>query len=368
LSHHLLFLYLKAFSITGGIEKVNRVLLKALYEMQLQQLWTVTAASPYATTANEKYFPDKQLIGFGGSRWRFMLAMVFRALRPDMLFVAHINLAPAARLLKWKYPDMKIVAIAHGIEVWREMSGIKKWLLRHADRIITVSQFTKTKLIDVQGIEAGKIAVLPNCLDPYFKPPVQLGKPEYLLQRHALQPEQKVLLTITRLSAGEAYKGYDNILRCIPNLLRHWPDLTYIIGGKYDSTEKKRLDGIIAELGIEKNVQIIGFVSDEELTDYYCLADVFVMPSKKEGFGLVFIEAMACGTPAIGGNLDGSVEALQPGVLGQAVNPDDTAELTAAIQSTLNARPDVCELQQKVLERYDYRHYSTQLTHILQEV
>ena len=85
---------------------MNRVLLKALYEMQLQQLWAVTAASPYATTANEKYFPDKQLIGFGGSRWRFMLAMVFRALRPDMLFVAHINLAPAARLYNSRFTNI----------------------------------------------------------------------------------------------------------------------------------------------------------------------------------------------------------------------------------------------------------------------
>lgn len=368
MSHHLLFLYLKAFSITGGIEKVNRVLLRALYEMQLQQVFTVTAASPYATTSNEKYFPNKQLAGYGGSRWRFMLAMLFRAFRPDLLFVAHINLAPAARLLKWKYPDMKIVAIAHGIEVWKEMAGMKKWLLRHADRVITVSQFTKTKLIDVQGINAGKIAVLPNCLDPYFKPPTQFGKPEYLLQRHSLHGKQKVLLTITRLSAWEAYKGYDNILHCLPNLLDQWPDLVYIIGGKYDLAEKKRLDAIIAELRIEKNVQIIGFVADEELTDYYCLADVFVMPSKKEGFGLVFIEAMACGTPAIGGNLDGSVEALQPGLLGQAVNPDDTTELTTAIQYTLRAQPDAENLQRKVLERYDYQHYSTQLAHILQEI
>jgi len=336
--------------------------------MQLQQQLTVTAASPYATTANEKYFPDNQLIGFGGSRWRFMLAMLFRPMQADTLFVAHINLAPAVWLLKWRYPRMKVIAIAHGIEVWGKMSLMKKWLLRRADRLITVSQFTKDKLIHVQGIDGNKIAVLPNCLDPYFTPPARTDKPNYLLERHALDARQKTLLTITRLSAWEAYKGYDNILRCIPELTGRWPDLLYVIGGKYDATEKQRLDAIIAELGIQKNVRMIGFIPDEELTDYYCLADVFVMPSKKEGFGLVFIEAMACGTPAIGGNLDGSVEALVPGVLGQAVNPDDRTEIADAIRSALRESRDAAALQQQVMDRFNYKAYQAQFAKVIMEV
>lgn len=367
---NLLFLYLKAFSITGGIEKVNRVLLKALYEMQVRQQLHVTAASPYAVTnsANERYFPAHQLIGYGGSRWHFMFDMLFGPFKADIVFVAHINLAPAVRLLKWRYPRIKIIAIAHGIEVWGNMPRRKKWLLEKADRVLTVSRFTKEKLIEVQGINGDKIRVLPNCLDPYFEPPQELGKPVYLLERHALQPDQKVLLTITRLNSNEAYKGYDNILACIPEWRKKWPDLVYIIGGKYDDTEKQRLDNIIARLDIGANVRITGFLPDEELTDYYRLADLFVMPSKKEGFGLVFIEAMACGTPAIGGNLDGSVEALQPGILGQAVNPDNQSELCAAVSSTLCTSTDAAALQKKVLERFNYPDYQAKLAQIIQEL
>lgn len=367
---NLLFLYLKAFSITGGIEKVNRVLMKALYEMQLQQLLHVTAASPYAVTGtvNERYFPANQLIGYSGRRWRFMLAMLFGSLKVDTVFVAHINLSVAIRLLKWRRPKLKIIAIAHGIEVWGAMPRRKKWLLEKADRIITVSRFTKDKLVEVQGISADKITVLPNCLDPYFEPPQQLDKPHYLLERHGLRPDQKILLTITRLNVWEAYKGYDNILECIPELRKKWPDLVYLIGGKYEDAEKQRLDEIINRLGIAQNVRIMGFIPDEELTDYYRFADVFVMPSKKEGFGLVFIEAMACGTPAIGGNLDGSIEALQPGVLGEAVNPDDQTELCQAISSALYARRDAVDLQRKVLDRFHYDGYRTKLAKIIREV
>jgi len=83
-------------------------------------------------------------------------------------------------------------------------------------------------------------------------------------------------------------------------------------------------------------VILTGFIDESEFADYFLLADLFVLPSKKEGFGIVFIEAMAYGLPVICGNADGSIDAICNGELGKAVNADDPAELEDAITGYLD--------------------------------
>ena len=340
--------------------------MKALWEMQQQGKLQVLAASPYSTMTDARYFPENQLLGFGGQRWRFMFRMLINPPKTDVLLIGHINLAPAALLFRLRYPRMRMIVIAHGLEVWNELKGLKKWMLRSADQIISVSEFTKNTMVALQGLNPQKIVVLPNCLDPYFELPRDFHKPDYLLQRYGLQAGQKVLLTISRLNIQDGYKGYDNVLASIPALLEEYPDLQYILAGKYDDAEKERVDTIIQRLGIEKHVHIPGFIPDAELADHYRLADAFVMPSKMEGFGMVFIEAMACGTPAIGGNQDGSPEALRPGELGYTTNPDDVGEITRTIQTVLRNPKDARELQAKTLEIFGYEGYRERLEQVMQ--
>lgn len=364
LSPHVIFFFLKAFLLTGGIEKVNRVLLLALFELQQAGRLRASGLSPYSTHSNPLYFPQDQMNGYSGQRWKLMLDLLWRPFQSDLLLVGHINLAPAVRILKWRYPKMKIVLMAHGIEVWPPISGMKRWLLQHADQILAVSHYTRDRMI-AQGIPAERIDVLPNCLDPYLQAPTVLDKPAYLLERYGLKPRQKVLLTIARLSTWEGYKGYDRVLESLPALIREFPDLYYILAGKYDPAEKERLDLIITQLGVQDHVLFTGFLPDEEVADHYCLADAFVMPSKKEGFGLVFIEAMACGTPAIGGNQDGSPEALRPGELGYTTNPDDIADIVRTITTVLQNPPDPEELQRKTLHIFSYAAYRERLATLL---
>lgn len=362
---HITFVFLKAFLLTGGIEKVNRVLLLALHELEQSGRVRARALSPYATGSDARYFPGEKLRGYGGQRWQFMFDLLWRPLRTDILLIGHINLAPAVRLLKWRYPKLKIVVMAHGIEVWPPVTGLKRWLLLNADQVLAVSQFTRHKMLE-NGVAPGRVLVLPNCLDPYFQPPAALHQPAYLLERYGLQPGQKVLLTIARLSAYEGYKGYDRVIESLPALLLEFPDLLYILGGKYDALEKERLDQIIDRLQLRHHVLFTGFVPDTEVLDHYRLADAFVMPSKKEGFGLVFIEAMACGTPAIGGDQDGSPEALRPGELGYTTNPDDPDDIVRTISTVLRNPPDARELQRKTLDVFRYEAYRERLAAALQ--
>ena len=361
----LTFLYLKAFQITGGIEKMNRVLLKALWDLQQQGSLKVLAASPYSSGENADYFPEDQLLAFHGRRWLFMLRMLFNPPKTDVLLLGHINLAPVALFFRFRYPQMKIILLAHGIEVWRPLSGFKKWISRGADLIISVSEFTKSKLLDLHVLDPKKIKVLPNCLDPYFQLPTEFHKPDYLLQRYGLHPEQKVLLTISRINKYEGYKGYDQVLKCIPQLVKLYPDLKYILAGNCEPIEKLRLEALIQSLGIEKFVHLPGFVPETELTDHYRLADVFVMPSKKEGFGIVFIEAMACGTPAVGGDQDGSPEALRPGLLGVTTDPDDLEDIVRTIKQVLRKPKDPPSLQTKTAMTFGYDLYRDRLEMVI---
>ncbi len=358
-------LYLKAFEHTGGIEKVNRALLRALADWQAAGQATVEAWSPYESRTDPRYFPADRFRGYAGRRLLFLLDLLRRPPEADILLVSHINLAPAALLLKLRYPRLRIVVWTHGIEVWRSLGRLKRRLLRQADQILAVSEYTRRQLIARHGIAPEGIAVLPNCLDPYFSLPTDFGKPASLLQRYGLKPEQPVLLTVARMHRREADKGYDQVLACLPELLKQFAGLTYLLVGACDPAERARLDALIAQHGIRQQALFTGFIPEEELTAHYQLADLLVMPSKKEGFGLVFMEAMACGTPALGGNKDGSPEALRPGEWGYAVDPDDRDALRTAIAEALTRPPGHRELQEKVVNRVHYKQYASQLWHII---
>jgi glycosyltransferase involved in cell wall biosynthesis len=323
------------------------------------------AGSPYERRTDERYFPSERLRGGTGNRWKFMLDLLVKSWRCDTLVIGHINLAPAALLLKMRYPRLRLVVIAHGIEVWAPLSGWKLRALRRADQVVAVSEFTRQKLVEVQKLPADRIAVLPNPLDPFFQPPRSFDRPAHLLGRYGLRPGQKVLLTVSRLNPGEGYKGYDRVMVAMTSLLRDYPGLTYLLVGRSHPDEQARLERLVDELNLHNHVRFTGFVPDEELPDHYRLADAFVLPSKKEGFGLVFIEAMACGAPAIGGDRDGSAEALGHGELGHLTDPDDVAAIARAIRHVLETPHDPARIQRRALDRFGFEVYKRNLAGLL---
>ncbi len=119
----------------------------------------------------------------------------------------------------------------------------------------------------------------------------------------------------------------------MPAILRAIPDAHYLLaGGGRDVDRVRRL---IASLGLERHVTLAGLVPDEKIVAYYNLCDVFAMPSKREGFGIVYLEALACGKPVLAGNQDGSREALCNGKLGVLINPDATEEIANSLVAIL---------------------------------
>lgn len=361
-----LFLNLTTFSQTGGIEKFNRCFLKALVELEDNNRNVYSNShSLYDNTANHKYYPVEKYSAFGKNRVRFVLQSIRKAKRFDCIVLGHINLAIIGCILKLLFPKKEIILITHGIEVWAKLPVLQRMLLHRASKILSVSNFTKRKLLDIERIDDGAISIFPNTIDPFFNIPNDFMQSTSMRSRLGIAETDFVLFTLTRLSSKEKYKGYDIVIECLPDLLKQNKNLKYIIAGKYDSDEKQRLDRLINDLKLKDVVIITGFVEEDELVSYYQMSDVYIMPSKKEGFGIVFIEAMVCGLPVIGGNVDGSVDALRNGELGILVNPNDKNEITHAIVKMMKANNKLdmthFELQQKTLEYFGFPKFKERL-------
>lgn len=349
---------LSAFSYQGGIERFNRAFLYAMHTLSESHKINVTAVAVHdkpGTTLN--YFPSHKIKQYKGYRGLFSLLQCFRLFKDEVWIMGHINLAPLGVIRKIFAPSRQLVLVCHGLEVFSALNGWKKKVLNKADRILAVSHFTKNILISQHNVPEEKITVFPNTIDPFFHFPEKFQKPLSLLNRYGIKEGESILFTLTRMNSEESYKGYDQVLHVLPGLLREGYRIKYLLAGKADEKEYNRILNLISELDLEEQVILTGFIADQEITDHYLLADLFVMPSKGEGFGIVFLEAMACGVPVIAGNKDGSTEALQFGKLGKLVNPDKGEEISAAIKDLLQNRPDSTRLQSEMLSYFSFDQY-----------
>ncbi len=354
----ILFLTLSVFSITGGIEKVCQIAGKALYESQFE----VQIFSMYDKRAsNEKYFPSQIFKGFYGRKISFILKSIKEGLKSKLVILSHINLLSIGYLVKVLSPKTKLILFAHGIEVWKPLSTFHKKMLTKCDSILAVSNYTKEKLEEINDIPKYKCKVLNNCLDPFLPEPVKLNENSQWYARYNLTKNNFILITVTRIRASEQYKGHEVVLESLSNIIKEFPQLRYLIVGKYDISEKERLDNLIHQYRLTDKVIFTGFITDEELPAHYKLADVFIMPSYGEGFGIAFIEAMYYGLPTIAGNKDGSVDALYNGELGILVDPQDIDEISNAIKKIILNKEKYVPDRKLLLSKFSYQTYKENL-------
>ena len=257
----------------------------------------------------------------------FALRLFAGALRetPSMILSTHLNFGPAARTVAAAL-GIPYVLAAHGVEVHPELSRARAAALRSATMVWAVSRWTARRLEDL-GVSEDRIAVVGNTVD-HVRFDIA-PDPAALRQRYGLQPEEKVILTVARMDASEGYKGHEALLRALPAVRAEAGPVRSLIVGTGDA--RRAIEDLASSSGVGNLVTFCGFVSDDELPDHYRLADVFAMPSRGEGFGIVFLEAMACGTPVLGGNADGTADALADGELGELIDPGDERAIAAAL-------------------------------------
>lgn len=362
----MLFLTLNTFSTMGGIEKVCRTASKVFEDLAIRDKTGFHIFSMYDTSdANtEPYVMKRRLKSFAGQRIKFVLNSVYNGISDDTVVLSHIHLASVGLWIKRLSPRTRVILMAHGIEVWKAASAVQKTFLKKCDLVVAVSEYTRKRLMADYAVK--DIQVINNCIDPFLREPS--SERSIVRQKSGFAPDDFVILTVSRLTAGEVNKNYDKVLISMRDLKPQIPHLKYLFVGKYEDEEKQRVEREAADLGLGGDVVFTGYIPDGDLSSYYNASDLYVMPSKKEGFGITFIEAMYFGLPVIGGNRDGSVDALLNGKLGLLVDPERQDEITAAIAKIFVNRQSFKPNRQLVLDNFGFGVYEKKWQSVLKEL
>lgn len=347
----MLALMTDAFGGYGGIAQYNRDFLGAASRSGLfNSILVLPRLAPLSVEVlPPKVRQDRPAFG----RLRYALRAIWRSLqtRPTVIFNAHLLHSPLSALLA-RLVGARLISQLHGTEVWKPLNFVQRKSLEASDLILTVSRDTRARTLDQLSIAPEKVVVLNNTFGEFFSP----DNRNQARERFALGNEL-VVLTVARLDDRDGYKGHDQILRLMPELVRQDSSFVYWIAGT--GPDQARLERIAAELGVDDRVRFFGMVPAEDLPDLYRAADLFALPSTGEGFGIAFVEAMACGTPSIGLAIGGAPDALADGALGVCSAPGDFADAFAvALKRCRSAKGrGNDELARLVTERFGMENY-----------
>jgi phosphatidylinositol alpha-1,6-mannosyltransferase len=327
----LIFLH-DSFGGRGGIAKFNRDLLGALASHTATE---EVVCLPRVIVETVGPLPGKldfrQEAARGNVAYLAAMARVMADRRWfDLVICGHLRLMRLMRPLEWRRPA-PFGLILHGVDAWQPFGGAEaRRALARLDWFLAVSDFTKQRFTEWSGVPAAKGIVVPNAVDlAAFTPG---SKRPDLVARYGLAG-RSVLMGMGRLDERERYKGFDEVIEMIAAVRDMRPDLAYLVCG--DGSDRKRLEEKAKQLGIADSVIFTGYVPEAEKVDHYRLADCFLLAGWGEGFGIVLIEAMACGVPSIASNLDASSEAVSDGAFGLVVDPRDRTQLFAAVEQAL---------------------------------
>ena len=212
----------------------------------------------------------------------------------DLVVCGHVNLLPLAFIIKQMFRT-KLCLVVHGVEIWGEhKSFFVRKILRFVNIIISVSKLTKNRMQEWANVDDSKFFILPNSIDKSLFYPKE--KNQNLIDKYDFH-DKKILMTLGRLDSEKRKKGFDEVIAALSRLKENYPDIIYMIVG--DGPDKKRLEDLAVKYDVFDRVYFIGYVSEKDKIEFYNLSDCYVMPSQGEGFGIVILEALACGLPSI---------------------------------------------------------------------
>lgn len=338
------------FGAGGGIARFNSDLMSALSQSEHVD---AVVALPRFGAANAAVPPKVRQIGPEPSRarWSARAARLAIGERFDVIFCGHMNAAPLAAGLA-RLTGARLWLQIHGIEAWSPRGRLIRRSVERARLVTSVSRYTRARLLAWARIAPERVRVLPNTVGREFSP---CPRREDLVARHRLAG-RKVILTVGRLDATERYKGHDRVIRALPGVAERCTSVTYLIVGSGD--DRPRLEALAHATGVAERVVFAGQIAADELPDYFALADVYAMPSTGEGFGIVFLEAAASGLPVIGGNRDGTIDALAEGRIGRLVDPDDGSALQSVLVEALSHPVTSEPVRLEAVRRFAFENFA----------
>ena len=391
----ILTLQTTTFSARGGIPAYNRMVCRALNELgngaEFRPRVLIAMDQEPDVTANSRALPNVSLQASGGNRFAFVRRVIGILLSQpiDLLVLGHVNYAPLGMILKRLRPGLRYGVMVHGIEVWSRLPPMKRWALQRADFVSSVSEYTKRKMIEVNGVRPERIRILPDTIDwtvresfafrvSSFESDKEKSKdqrartnatPDFSSLTSDLPPLMSglCLLSVCRLEESEKYKGIDTVLEALPAVIDRVPSVQYVVIGSGSDLERHR--ALAAEKGISDRVHFAGSVDDATLRAAYEACDIFVLPSAGEGFGIVFLEAMHYRKPIIVANSGAAPEVIKDKQTGLVVEYGNVAQLATAItklclDGDLRSRLGAAGYE-RLQENFTFNHFKTKLREIL---
>ncbi|NET36119.1 MAG: glycosyltransferase family 4 protein [Cyanothece sp. SIO1E1] len=363
------FVFLEIFECEGGIQSYVKDVLKAYLTLEPCPSSDVFILRDGPGCPNPFEGHRGLRFHYGKSRWvnlgRMRLAihllvyLLFR--RPQRVFCGHVMLAPLVRFL-CRPLGIPYTVMTYGKEFWEPLPDKTRQALKQAASIWTISRYSRDRACKTNNLEASSIQLLPCIVNGEM---FTLGpKSPELIEQYDLR-NARVLMTVARLWPGDRYKGVDVTIQALPSIRRVFPNVKYLVIGR--GGDQPRLAQLAADLGVSDQVIFAGFVPTEHLVEHYRLADAYVMPSQ-EGFGIVYLEAMACGVPVLSGDADGSADPLQDSRLGWRVSRRDSAAVAAACIDMLRGDDQRCDstwLRQQVLAAFSPQALADKLKRLL---
>lgn len=318
-------------SATGGIQRFNRTFLTALNVLDVD----CDVLSMNDTARSIERIPSTgkaRIVGFSGNRWRFSLATL-RAVwqkKYAWVLIGHINLLSmtTAVLMSRPFLGARTILIAHGIEVWYGITSSRRSALVRTDLILCVSDYTRRRILEqVPRLRAERLVIFPNALSDTWTGRIQAPV--------VRQTPQRFILSVTRLEKGDRYKGIVTVIEALSMLEDR--SLEYIVVGH--GKDAPFLRRVAERCGVQNRVHFLRGISDSEMVTLYEKCEAFVLPSGKEGFGIVFLEAMFFGAPVIAAAAKGALDVVRDEETGLLVRFGDSIAVRQAIERVLGDRP-----------------------------
>jgi phosphatidyl-myo-inositol dimannoside synthase len=356
----------------GGIQEACRLTATALEEIAVRN-----GSFRYFLSLNDA--PGPQIFhaggrnlafrGFGRAKMQFALSAVgqvqhFGRSGEEIVFALHPHLALPASCMKALAPHLKTIVMSHGVEVWKPLTALRRRALLDADLVLAPSRDTAQKLAEIQHVPEERIGVLAWPMNPSF---LQMADaPGELPLPHAF-PQGRVILTVGRWAASERYKGADELIRATAQLRSTKLGLHLVVIG--DGDDLPRLQKLVADLNITDCVHFLRNLSQQEIAACYSHAEIFALPSAGEGFGFVFLEAMAFAKPVVAAAYGGTMDLVEDGVNGLLVPPRNTQRLVEALSCLLCDESRRAALGQRggeiVRHKYRFEAFQARIDQIL---
>lgn len=362
----------------GGVQESGRLTVAALNEIVSSRQWSSEFLALNDSPGAHEFTQAARTIhfnSFGRAKIKFVLAAIAHARKtsssnraaPLIVLAAHPNLAVPAAWMQRISPRLKIIVMAHGVEVWQPLSPSRRRALQRANLVLAPSTYTAQKLSEVQGIAPQKIRILPWPLNPDF---IRLAEnPAALPPLPQSFPQGRIIMTAGRWAAAERYKGADELICAVAQLRATHPDVQLVaIGGGDDLP---RLRQLARDAGVAENTHFLKNLTREQVAACYARAEIFALPSTGEGFGFVFLEAMAFAKPVIAAATGGPTDLIDDGENGFLVPPRDAEALAQSLDRLLRDDSLRAEMgrrgAERVRDKYRFEVFARALDQIIGE-